>query len=179
MFEETLRTPFIISWPGVTKPGSVNDKDIISNLDFAETFLDIADAKIPTDMQGASLVPILKGNTPKDWRDTFYYHYYGYPDWHMVRQHEGVTDGKYKLINYYTLGEEEFYDLSKDKDELKNEINNPEYASVIERMKKKLQEKRIKLKVPSDKELEERFKKWAGENSYLKYHNKKENRPIK
>jgi arylsulfatase A-like enzyme len=179
MFEETLRTPFIISWPGVTKPGSVNDKDIISNLDFAETFLDIADAKLPTDMQGASLVPILKGATPNDWRKTFYYHYYGYPDWHLVRKHEGVTDGKYKLIRYYTLGEEEFYDLSKDKNEVKNEINNPEYATAIERMREKLLNERKVLRVPTDKELDEKFKKWAGENSYLKYHNKKAKKTIK
>ena len=89
MFDESYRTPLLIRWPGVVKPGSVNS-DLVSNLDFAETFLDIADADLPDDMQGASLVPILKGTTPDDWRETHYYHYYEFPGWHMVQRHEGV-----------------------------------------------------------------------------------------
>ena len=75
MYEESLRSPLLASWPGVIKPGSSNG-DIVSNLDFAQTFLDIASAPDPGDMQGASLVPLFKGNTPDDWRQSFYYHYY-------------------------------------------------------------------------------------------------------
>ena len=77
MYDESLKMPFIVKWPGVTKPGSRNT-DLIQNLDYAQTFLELAGAKIPEDMQGKSLVPLLKGNTPKDWRKSIYYHYYEY-----------------------------------------------------------------------------------------------------
>ncbi|MCH2123008.1 MAG: sulfatase, partial [Pirellulaceae bacterium] len=86
MYEESLKMPFIIKWPGVTQPGSVNE-DMIQNLDYAETFLDMAQAPIPADMQGRSLVPLLKGETPADWRTSIYYHYYEYPSVHMVPRH--------------------------------------------------------------------------------------------
>ena len=83
MFEESYRTPLLIQWPGITKPGSVN-KDMVSNLDFAETFLDMAGVEIPSDMQGRSMVPVLKGKTPADWRKEHYYHYYEYPGYHRL-----------------------------------------------------------------------------------------------
>ncbi|MDG1833519.1 MAG: sulfatase, partial [Verrucomicrobiota bacterium] len=83
MYEESLMMPFIVNWPGVTKPGS-RDTHLIQNLDYAETFLDIAGAKIPADMQGSSLVPLLRGQTPKGWRTSIYYHYYEYPSVHMI-----------------------------------------------------------------------------------------------
>ncbi|MFP6899326.1 MAG: sulfatase, partial [Opitutales bacterium] len=75
MYDESLRTPLLVRWPRVTKPGSESSA-MVSNLDFAETFLDLAQAPIPEDMQGRSLVPLLKGETPEDWRRSFYYHYY-------------------------------------------------------------------------------------------------------
>jgi arylsulfatase A-like enzyme len=85
MFEESLRTPCIVRWPGIVRPGEFNE-DIVSPLDFASTFLDVAGAEIPADLQGRSVVPILQGNTPADWRKSFYYHYYEYPGWHYVRR---------------------------------------------------------------------------------------------
>ena len=100
MYEESLKMPFLVRWPGVIKPGSVCN-DIVSNVDFAETFLEIAGAQIPSDMQGQSLLPILKGQKPNNWRTTFYYHYYEFPGAHSVRRHYGVTTGRYKLIHYY------------------------------------------------------------------------------
>ncbi|MEM7602169.1 MAG: sulfatase, partial [Verrucomicrobiota bacterium] len=110
MFDESYRTPLLVRWPGVIEPGSVN-ADLVSNLDFAQTFLDIAGADLPADMQGESLVPIFKGDTPRGWRSSHYYHYYEYPGWHMVHRHEGVYDGRYKLMNFYDLEEWELYDL--------------------------------------------------------------------
>ena len=149
MFDESYRTPLLIRWPGVTKPGSVNS-DLVSNLDFAETFLDIAGVEIPADMQGASLVPILGGNTPDDWRKTHYYHYYEYPGWHMVQRHEGVYDGRYKLMNFYDLGEWELYDLESDPKEMTNQYGNPEYAEVVKRMHRELETLRQKYQVPEN-----------------------------
>jgi len=137
MYEESLKMPLIVKWPGVTKPGSVN-KNLVQNLDYAETFLDIAKTKIPDDMQGASMVPLLKGKTPTDWRKSIYYHYYEFPSVHMVAKQYGIRSERYKLIRFYQFDEWEFYDLEKDPKELKNQYNNPEYQSEIARMKKEL-----------------------------------------
>lgn len=147
MYEESFRTPFLAKWPGVIEPESVNT-DLVQNIDFAETFLDLAGVDIPTDMQGKSLVPLLNGQTPVDWRDKLYYHYYEYPGTHSVRRHEGVFTGRYKLIRFYGVGvpegeEWELFDLEKDPKELKSEYNNPEYASIVTKLKKGLQELRV------------------------------------
>lgn len=122
--------PLIVKWPGVTKPGSVNHH-MVQNLDYAETFLDLAGAEIPADMQGRSLVPLFKGEEPQDWRDALYYHYYGYPAVHMVAKHYGVRTERYKLIRFYQFDEWEFYDLESDPDELVNQYTNPDYRDVI------------------------------------------------
>ena len=95
MCEESERTPLLIQWPGVVKPGSTNS-DLVSNLDFGETILDVAGATIPAEMQGRSFVPVLKGNTPDDWRQAHYYHYYEHPSEHNVMRHYGITTKRYK-----------------------------------------------------------------------------------
>ena len=102
MYEESLRMPLIVRWPGVTAPGSTSDA-MVSNLDLAETFLDIAGVEIPSDMQGESLAPLLEGETPSDWRQSFYYQYYEYPGPHDVARHYGVRTESHKLIYFYTL----------------------------------------------------------------------------
>jgi len=130
MYEESLKMPFICKWPGVTKPGS-RVKEMIQNLDYAETFLDMAGAEIPSDMQGRSVVPLLKGEQPDDWRKSIYYHYYEYPSVHMVPRHYGVRTERYKLIYFYQFDEWEFYDLKADPNELQNEYENPVYADQI------------------------------------------------
>ena len=77
-------TPLLIRWPGVIKAGSRNG-DIVSPIDFAGTFYEIAGIDAQADLHGRSMASILKGKTPKDWRKSFYYHYYEYPGWHYVR----------------------------------------------------------------------------------------------
>jgi arylsulfatase A-like enzyme len=153
MYEESFRTPLIAYWPGRIKPGSVNT-DLAQNIDFAETFLDLAGAPIPADMQGKSLAPLLFGNTPKNWRDSLYYSYYEYPDWHDVRRHEGVFDGRYKLIRFYGMdvpdGEEwEFYDFNRDPSEMNNVYGNPEYSVRIKEMEQKLIRLKDQYQVPA------------------------------
>jgi len=147
MYEESLHTPLLVRWPDVVKPGAVND-DIVSNLDFAETFLDIAGAPAPSDMQGRSLVPVLKGDTPDDWRTTFYYHYYE-KGGHGVPIHFGVTDGRHKLIRFpgKHLDTWEFYDLKSDPQETRSVYGDPAYASKVEAMKKELTRLRAKFDV--------------------------------
>ena len=138
MFEQSYRTPLLISWPGVVKPGSVNN-DMVSNIDLAETFLDIAGVAIPADMQGRSMVPILKGRTPGNWRKEHYYHYYEYPGSHMVKRHYGMSTDRYKLMHYYyDIDEWEMYDRKTDPEEMKNVYNDPAYEKVREKLHKRL-----------------------------------------
>lgn len=147
MYEESLRTPFLVRWPGVTKPGSVN-ADIVSNVDFAETFLEIAGVEVPSDMQGRSLKPVLAGKTPSDWRKSFYYHYYEFPGPHSVAKHYGVTNGRYKLINYYELGEWELFDLEQDPHEIRSVHGQAAYATTQKEMEGELSRLRRQLQVP-------------------------------
>jgi len=138
MFEQSYRTPLLIQWPGVVNPGSVNE-DMVSNIDFAETFLSMAGLEVPSDMQGRSLVPVLKGETPSDWRKEHYYHYYEYPGYHSVKRHYGISTERYKLIHYYyDIDEWELYDIKADPQEMKNVYNDPAYASVKADLHKRL-----------------------------------------
>jgi arylsulfatase A-like enzyme len=139
MFEESYRTPLLIQWPGEIKPGSVNN-DMVSNIDLPETFLEMAGVEVPSDMQGRSMVPVLKGKTPPDWRKEHYYHYYEYPGYHMVKRHYGISTERYKLIHYYyNIDEWELYDLETDPQEMKNVYNDPEYKSVKKDLHKRLE----------------------------------------
>ena len=151
MYEETLRTPLIVRWPKRIHARSVN-KDIVSNVDFAETFLDLAGAEVPGDMQGRSLVPLMHGQTPSDWRKTFYYQYFEFPGPHDVRRHCGVTDGRYKLIHFYEpdVKEWELYDLQSDPYELTSVYGHPMYGKEQARMEKELERLKKELEVPDE-----------------------------
>src|SRR5690349_15407375 len=118
MYEPSLRMPFIVKWPGVITAGSA-DSHLVQNLDLAQTFLEMAGVEQPKEMQGRSLVPLMRGESPADWRDAIYYHYYDYPAYHMVKPHLGVRTERYKLIQYYTLNEWELFDLEKDPREMR------------------------------------------------------------
>jgi len=154
MYRESFYTPFMVRWPGVIKPGS-RCGELVSNLDFAETFLDLAGAEIPGDMQGLSLQPLLAGNRPSDWRKSVYYNYYEFPAVHMVRRHEGVFDGRYKLLYFYDLDEWEFYDTEQDTHEMKSEYDNPDYAEIVERLKGELARLKKEYRVPPPEPLAE------------------------
>ena len=147
MYEESFRTPLLARWPGVIKPGTSNS-DLVQNLDFAQTFLDIAGADQPSDMQGASFKPLLAGKTPRNWRKSLYYHYYEFPAVHSVRKHEGVATNRYKLISFYEEGEWEFYDLKNDPAEMKSEYNNNKYKRQITELKGELLRLKKLYKVP-------------------------------
>ncbi len=137
MYEESLRMPLIVRWPGVVKRGSVDDH-LVQNLDFAETFLGIAGVQPPADMQGRSIVPLLKGQSPGDWRKSIYYHYWEFPAVHMVNRHYGVRTDRYKLIYYYELKEWELFDLKKDPQELRSVYDDPSYADTVKELQAEL-----------------------------------------
>jgi arylsulfatase A-like enzyme len=147
MYEESLRIPLLVRWPGVTRPASVSDA-IVLNLDFPETFLDIAGVKAPKEMQGRSLVPLLRGKRPWTWRDSFYYRYYHDPGHHNTRAHFGVRTETHKLIYYWKKDQWECFDLIRDPHELRNVYSDPGYASTIRKLKKELA--RLKKQVKDD-----------------------------
>lgn len=149
IFEESLRTPLLVRWPGVTKAGSVND-NLVSNLDFGETLLNAANVPVPAEMQGRSFVPILQGNTPKDWRTAFYYQYYEYPQPHHVRPHYGVVTDRYKLIHFNATKDDywELFDLKNDPLEMRDIYSDPKSAKLRQNLAQQLMQLRRELKVP-------------------------------
>jgi arylsulfatase A-like enzyme len=149
IFEESLRTPLLVRWPGVTKPGSTS-ADLVSNIDFAATFLEAAGIEAPKGLHGKSLVPVLKGQTPADWRKSFYYHYYEFPGPHSVRRHYGVVTDRYKLVRFYEPNVDywELFDLKADPRELTSVYGKAEYADVQKELETELSRLRKELMVP-------------------------------
>ena len=148
MYEPSLRTPLLVRWPGVATANAVQEA-IVSNVDFAATFLDMAGVEASSTMQGRSLVPILQGNVPSDWRQSFYYHYYEGKG-HNVAEHYGVTNGRLKLIHYYKLDEWELFDLKQDPLEVNNLYGQPDAAADQTTMLAELKRLRSELEVVSN-----------------------------
>ena len=137
MYEESFRTPLIVRWPGVISSGSVN-ADLVQNIDFAPTILKAANARVPNEMQGLSLIPVFE-ETHYNWRDALYYHYYEYPGIHAVKRHYGIRTDRYKLIHfYYDIDEWELYDLEEDPEEMQNVIDHLEYADIKDQLMSEL-----------------------------------------
>ncbi|MBP61743.1 MAG: sulfatase [Planctomycetaceae bacterium] len=145
MYEESFRTPLIVRWPGKVKAGSTSNQ-MVMNLDFAETFLDVAGAEIPADMQGRSIKNILFGQIPADWRKSVYYHYYEFPGAHSVQKQYGVRTERYKLINFYEKKEWELFDLEKDPNELVSVHGRADYADVQKELEAELKRLRGQYK---------------------------------
>ncbi len=151
MYEESLRMPFLIRYPGAIRPKSVSH-DIALNVDFAPTFLDYAGLPVDSDMQGRSFRRNLEGHTPKDWRQSMYYRYWMHNDNdHHVPAHYGVRTKDWKLIYYYNkpLGrtgsfpsaqepEWELFDIAHDPHEMHNLYGQPKYAGITAKLKTEL-----------------------------------------
>jgi arylsulfatase A-like enzyme len=136
MYEESLRMPLAIRWPGVARPGT-DVKALTQNIDFAPTFLEAAGIEPPGDMQGKSLAPLMQGESPNDWRTAVYYHYYEEGE-HNVARHEGVRSKRYKLIHYYDDGQWELFDLKKDPEEMRSLYGAPAHAETQAFMQREL-----------------------------------------
>lgn len=138
IYEESLRMPFIVRYPAKVKAGTVNE-DVITNIDFAPTLLEAAGIGADEDMQGRSFAAALSGDTPADWRQSMYYHYYEFPYWHHVQPHYGIRTGRYTLAHfYYSIDKWELYDNLKDPDQVVNLINDPDYQDVVLKLKTEL-----------------------------------------
>lgn len=136
MYEESFRTPLVMRLPGGARGDIV---EMVQNIDYAPTFLELAGVAVPADMQGLSLLPLLKGGHPADWRRSLYYHFYEYPAEHMVKRHYGVRNDRWKLIHFYNdIDQWELYDLQEDPHELRNLYGLPEYAAPRREMTEEL-----------------------------------------
>lgn len=153
MYEESLRMPLIIRYPGLTPS---ENRELVCNLDFAPTFLGFAGLKKPDDMQGMNMDRLILGHKSAEWRQSIYYHYYEFPAVHMAKRHYGVRTKRFKLMHfYYDIDAWELFDLQKDPQELNNVYANPAYADVVEELKVEL--KRLRKKYGDSEELDKRF----------------------
>jgi arylsulfatase A-like enzyme len=145
MYEESIRMPFLVRWPGVIKPGT-EASALAINCDFAPTFMDLAGLPAPADMQGRSLLPLFKSQHPADWRSSWYYRYYHDPGDHNTRAHYGLRTTTHKLIYYWKKDQWELFDLAKDPHELRNIYNDPAQKDRIAKLKGELYRLKKELK---------------------------------
>ena len=136
MYEESIRMPFVVRWPGVIAPGTRSDRFAL-NTDFAPTFLAAAGLNPPADLQGRSLVPLLRGESPADWRTTFYYRFY-HTGHNQVQPHWGVRSARHKLIYFNRLDQWELFDLQADPQEMKNLAADPASAPLLATLRAEL-----------------------------------------
>ncbi len=137
IYEESLHMPFIIRWPSVVSAGT-RFEPFIQNIDYAPTFMDLAGEKIPDGLHGRSIVPILRGETPADWRKSVYYHYYDDKGSHNVAKHYGVRTDRYTLAYYYSTKEWELFDNEKDPNQLRSVYADPAYSKILVELKSEL-----------------------------------------
>jgi arylsulfatase A-like enzyme len=144
MYEESLRMPLLVRWPAAVRAGSKAEA-IALNVDFAPTFLEAAGVAPPRSMQGRSLLPILRGGAPGDWRTAMYYRYYHDPGHHNTRAHYGVRTATHKLIHYWKQAEWELFDLRSDPVELRNLYGQPGQEAITAELKTTLARLRAEL----------------------------------
>lgn len=146
MYEESMRMPLIVRWPGVIKPGE-RISSLVQNIDFAPTLLDAAGVEAPAEIQGESMIPLMRGGDGAPWRKSVYYHYYEKGE-HNVPEHEGVRTERYKLIYFTDLNEWELYDLEKDPAEMKSVYSDPAYAEIRLELLAELRSLKRRYQVP-------------------------------
>jgi arylsulfatase A-like enzyme len=150
MYEESIRMPFLVRWPAGIKAGTRSDA-LGLNVDFAPTFLEAAGLPVPADMQGRSLLPVLRNRAPSDWRTSMYYRYYHDPGDHNTRAHYGVRTRTHKLIYFPTKNQWELFDLLKDPYELHNLYGEPGQSALTAMLKNELA--RLKREVKDEDQL--------------------------
>ena len=141
MHEPSLRTPTMIRYPKMFDAGTRVD-EMILNLDFAPTLLELAGVGVPEAMHGKSLVNLAQ-KKETEWRKDWLYEYFDYPGGEQVRPHRGVRTTRYKYIHYFLDPQEyELYDLEKDPGELNNLADNSAYAVLRRKLAARLEELR-------------------------------------
>lgn len=146
LYEPSLRFPLIVRWPGVVEPGR-RDAHLAMNIDFAPTLCEVAGAHVPERVQGASLLPLLRGEEPQGWREAIYAQYFEVGI-HDVEPQHGLRTDRYKLIRFPRLDAWELYDLERDPDELHNLAGDPGHAAIRARLEEMLTELRAAYGAP-------------------------------
>ncbi|SHE97459.1 Arylsulfatase A [Fodinibius roseus] len=137
MYEESMRTPLLMKFPESISTRDEVD-ELVQNIDYAPTLLDIAGTEVPGDMQGKSLLPLVQ-HADEDWREALYYHYYEFPNPHMVKRHYGIRTDRYKLIHFYNdIDDWELYDLQEDPKEMNDLYGKEGYGEITRELKEKL-----------------------------------------
>jgi len=159
MYDESQRMPFLVRYPRTIEAGQRTDA-IIENVDFAPTMLDFVGVKTPKYMQGRSFKAICEtGKEPEDWKQEAYYRYWMHMAHHWNPSHVGIRTKDHKLIFYYgcdmsgknqTPPGWELYDLQEDPREVNNVYDDPHYADVVEKLKRRLSELRKRIKDTDD-----------------------------
>lgn len=155
MYEESLRMPFLISYPPLIEPGTVCT-DLVTNIDFAPTLLELAGLDLPDRLQGFSMIDSLAGRPPEQPQSSVYYRYWEHlSDPHHVPAHLGIRTERYKLIVYldhapgagqrFAATEFELYDLERDAAELINVYDAPEYAEIAKELIGKLRQRQLEV----------------------------------
>ena len=149
MFEQSFKMPFLIRWPGVVPAGS-KSRALIQNIDYAPTFLEMAGAEVPKEIQGRSILPLLRnrGYAPLNWREALYYAYYGERT-HNVAAHDGVRTMRHKLMFFPRTREWQLFDLVRDPREMESLHRHPAYADVLREMQRRYAALRKKFGVNS------------------------------
>ncbi|MEZ6118136.1 MAG: DUF4976 domain-containing protein [Pirellulaceae bacterium] len=145
MFEESMRMPLIVRWPGQGKAGS-RPTQLVQNIDYAPTFMEAAGLEVPHEVQGESLVPLLRGESP-EWRKSLYYAYYELGE-HAVPQHFGVRTDRYKLIHFPLTNEWNLFDLQTDPHELTSVHGQLAYQAVRKEMEEEFHRLRKAYEAP-------------------------------
>ena len=145
IYEEALRMPFLVRWPGHIERGIVSDAMIL-NVDFAPTMMEAAGVTPHPEMQGRSFLRLLTETLPSEWRKSMYYRYY-YSHFE-TEPHYGVRTDTHKLIYFDRMDQWELYDLVNDPHEMHNVYDDPEYQPVVATLKKEL--KRLQAELEDD-----------------------------
>ncbi|MCS7166096.1 MAG: sulfatase [Gemmatales bacterium] len=151
MHEPSIRVPLLVRYPPLVREGTTCAKMVL-NLDIAPTIMELAGLPVPAHMQGRSLVPLLRGLQPENWRTDWLYEYYEYPGPHKVRKHRGIRTERYKLIHYYEDPEEfELYDLQNDPEERNNLYAQPGTENLVISLRRRMEELRRETRDPEIK----------------------------
>jgi len=135
IYEDSLRMPLVVRWPGVTRPGT-RVRSLVQNIDYAPTLMAMAGLSAPGSVQGQSLLPLLRGETPADWRRSIYYHYYD--PGHNVPQHYGLRTERFTLAHFPRTSEWELFDLVQDPQQLRSVYTDPAYGRTVAELKTEL-----------------------------------------
>jgi arylsulfatase A-like enzyme len=153
-YEESIRMPLLMRYPKLIKAGTVRDEFAL-NIDVAPTLLELAGVSAPKVVQGRSLVSLLKGGET-DWRNSFLIEYYSDRVFPRIRQmgYKAIRNERWKYIHYFELeGMDELYDLKADPYEMKNIINQPAAAEMLNKMKREMEQWQQHIKINFDQEL--------------------------